>query len=943
MKNTSFRYIYFIGFVLFFVACSTKRNTFLSRNSHALSTKYNILYNGGLALDQGIMEVKDLNYDNFWERLPIERMQLKEETGMPTEARNASFERAETKAIKSIQKHSMYIQGSEKNPQMDEAHLLLGKARYYDQRFVPALEAFNYVLNKYPKSNKIYEVKIWREKTNMRLDNDAIAVKNLRKLLEEIKFKDQIYADANAALAQAFLNLEQKDSAIARIKIAIEFTKSSEEESRYRYILGQIFEEIGEKDSAYVAYQSVIDMKRRAGRQYVIHSHIQHAKQFDYEQGDTIAFISKYNELLEDRENRPYLDVLDHQMAIFYDKKKNYTQAKSFYNYSLRDNSKDEYLIASNYRNLADIYFDEAKYIVAGKYFDSTLVHLKPRTREFNLIKKKRENLDDVIKYEGIANKNDSILALYKMSEVERRIYFEDYIVDLKAKDAAKNAKAAEEAKIKESQALNDAANTSDQAPKLPIQMPGASNFYFYNPSTVEYGKKQFIKIWGKRNPNDFWRISTQKGNNIQNDNEVEKGISSDDQKDNKENAANKPKGEEPKYTPEFYIKKIPKSKEAVDELIKDRNFAYYQLGVIYKEKFKEYELAVDKLERLLNNDPEEKLVLPTMYNLYKLYLILDKNKAEVMKAKIINGYPDSRYAQILNNPNAEALESTDSPTAVYKSLYTEYDNGELKTVLPKTEMAIERFNGDEIVPKIELLRAHIIGKLKGLAEYKNALNYVALNYPNSEEGKLADKLIKENLPKLEALELGAYPSIHWKILYSTTDFDSKETKALRDKITKFTKDRSLDKLIVSLDIYTMTDNFVVIHGINSEDVAKGIASILKEYKDYMIPNKAIVISAENYAIVQIKKNIEDYLAGKISDTPKEPNWDGTIEKAPETKPKEKVQPQAKPQVPAKKPTIPSTLPNQPNNFGPNKTQNNNMGNFGPPSAPQTKSQFSNK
>ncbi len=76
---------------------------------------------------------------------------------------------------------------------------MLGKARYYDQRFVPALEAFNYILYKYPSSDKIYEAKIWREKTNMRLDNDAIAVTNLTKLLKEIKFKDQIFADANAA------------------------------------------------------------------------------------------------------------------------------------------------------------------------------------------------------------------------------------------------------------------------------------------------------------------------------------------------------------------------------------------------------------------------------------------------------------------------------------------------------------------------------------------------------------------------------------------------------------------------------------------------------------------------------------------------------------------------------------------------------------------------
>src|SRR5690606_32441250 len=114
-----------------------------------------------------------------------ERMQPAPDAMNPGQERNANFERAETKAIKAIQKHSMNIGGSEKNPQMDEAHLLLGKARYYDNRFVPALEAFNYILYKYPTSDKIYEAKVWREKTNIRMENDQLAVNNLRKLLGE--------------------------------------------------------------------------------------------------------------------------------------------------------------------------------------------------------------------------------------------------------------------------------------------------------------------------------------------------------------------------------------------------------------------------------------------------------------------------------------------------------------------------------------------------------------------------------------------------------------------------------------------------------------------------------------------------------------------------------------------------------------------------------------
>ena len=295
--------------------------------------------------------------------------------------------------------------------------------------------------------------------------------------------------------------------------------------------------------------------------------------------------------------------------------------------------------------------------------------------------------------------------------------------------------------------------------------------------------------------------------------------------------------------------------------------------------------MAVNKLEQLLKNKPEERLVLPSMYNLYKLYEVLnDKDKAEAMKAKIISQYPDSRYAQILSS-GTTAANSIDSPETVYENLYKQYGKGEYREVFANLTLAIDKFTGDELVPKFELLKANVIGKLSGLAEYKKALNYVALSYVNSEEGKKAEKLLSINIPKLEALQLTTEPSSNWKILYKAISLEDKNTKNLQDKIKKFIGDRSLDKLTTSFDIYTMTDNFVVIHGMNSEDFAKAIASILKDYKDYQIQDTPIIISSENYLVVQIKKNIDDYLAGKFVENAPKPNWDGTFEKPIEPKP----------------------------------------------------------
>jgi hypothetical protein len=50
---------------------------------------------------------------------------------------------------------------------------------------------------------------------------------------------------------------------------------------------------------------------------------------------------------------------------------------------------------------------------------------------------------------------------------------------------------------------------------------------------------------------------------------------------------------------------------------------------------------------------------------------------------------------------------------------------------------------GEPIVAKLELLKAYAIGKSQGLVAFKEALEFVALNYPNTEESKKALEVIE--------------------------------------------------------------------------------------------------------------------------------------------------------------------------------------------------------
>jgi predicted AAA+ superfamily ATPase len=50
----------------------------------------------------------------------------------------------------------------------------------------------------------------------------------------------------------------------------------------------------------------------------------------------------------------------------------------------------------------------------------------------------------------------------------------------------------------------------------------------------------------------------------------------------------------------------------------------------------------------------------------------------------------------------------------------------------------------EDILPKLELLKARLAGRLQGVEEYKKSLNYVA-TYANAKEGKEADALLKRH------------------------------------------------------------------------------------------------------------------------------------------------------------------------------------------------------
>ena len=418
---------------------------------------------------------------------------------------------------------------------------------------------------------------------------------------------------------------------------------------------------------------------------------------------------------------------------------------------------------------------------------------------------------------------------------------FTEYTDNLKQK--------AEEKKEKEEVAQRSSGliiNTNERS--LPSFGGGENkeSFYFYNPITVAFGKNEFIKTWGERQFEDNWRWSNKRLVNT-NSIVVDEALV---------NAT-----EEELFDPQFYIARIPSEQKAIDSLVKDRNFAYYQLGLIYKDKYKAYNLAKNKLKGVLKSNPEERLILPSKYNLFKIYLLLNlESDALITKNDIITKHLDSRYAKILLNPEIVLGVDENSLESLYVKLYKKFENQEYLEVVSQSDTYITNFDGEAIVPKFEFLKAVSKAKLYGFESYKESLNFIALNYPNSPEGKKAEEMMTNVMPLLSDKEFkDDLKAKHFKVIYQFSNTTKQEVDIFFKNLDEAVKNVTQFRLNISQDFYNQNTVFIVVHGFRSINGAIGFSDLL-QYNKHPIDRAYFTISSLNYKIIQIHKNLDEYL-----------------------------------------------------------------------------------
>ena len=195
-----------------------------------------------------------------------------------------------------------------------------------------------------------------------------------------------------------------------------------------------------------------------------------------------------------------------------------------------------------------------------------------------------------------------------------------------------------------------------------------------------------------------------------------------------------------------------------------------------------------------------------------------------------------------------------------FSDTYKQFEAQNYATVISESDKYITMFDGEAIVPKFEFLKAVANARLFGFEAYKKAINFIALNYPNSPEGKQAEGMMQSVIPLLEKKSfVDESTSTNFKVIYSFIDVTDNEIDEFIKILNENIKDIKYYDLTSSKDKYNTNTTFVVVHGIKSFQGAQGFNDILKDYKKN-IDKDHFAISSDNYEVIQIHKNLEAYL-----------------------------------------------------------------------------------
>ena len=725
-KNNISPLLALLALAIVFNGCSTKRNTPMRRAYHNLTSHYNVFWNGEYSLMEGDRQLKKNAKDDYSHVLPVFNYGTKTEAM----ALNSQMDRALQKTSICVQKHSMKFNGKERVKWIDDAYLVMAKAHFYKQDYIPARRTFDFVSTEFKKNDIALVSNMWLVKTYIRTEQYPKAIAMIEyiqsKMADQKKLPKEIQRYFDLTVADYYIATKDYGRAIDYLKSGMLTVNNRDLRTRAMFILGQIYMEQGDANRATEQFKKVA--KRNPTYEMLFESKMNMAKMGS--SGNAKELYKMLNKMLDDSKNEEFLDRIYFAMAELAMREADTAKAIGYYRESVANATNNRPQCANSSLKVASLFFDRNDYELSQAYYDTAVNAMDKNTMEgYDSILNISQTLNDLVMNLNVVRDQDSLLMVANMDSVARNAFIDKII----AKVIEQERIEAEQRRYEEQMAMMGSTIGQSSVSKTMESNNTGAGWYFYNETTLRNGFNEFSKKWGMRKLEDNWRITDKRniGSGIS-----DGGFGSTEEVSEEDRLRDSLAATLTNHDREFYMLDLPmtpEQKEASHQQIAD---ALYNVGFIYLDRLSDYPRSIESYEKLDTRYPGNEKELPSWYALYKMYNDLhDNDNALKYKNRIFDKYPESSYASVILDPDfyKKLQEESQQASDLYAKTFDAYQQGQYYRVRMNAERALDLYAADTaLAPRFALLDAISRGRLETVDTMAYALLDIVRTYPRS-------------------------------------------------------------------------------------------------------------------------------------------------------------------------------------------------------------------
>ncbi len=728
-------------------ACSTQKNTWATRSYHQMKTKYNIYFNGNVSFIEGEATIRQNNEDDYSSILNLYPVS----DHKAAQASTAQMDKTIEKCRKCIKLHSIkarpkidpkkkkdpkyqaWLQQEEFNNQMGNAWLLLAKAEFHKGDFLGSVSTFNYIARHYSyDKDMVAQCQLWTARAYGEMGWMYEAEEILNKV--QIDNLSRKHAPLYAAVtADIQLKNKQYKEAIPFIKIALPNEDRKGNRPRFQYVLGQLYQQLGDRTAARQAYDKVLKMQPSNDMDF--NARLQKAQLEEH----THTAIKDLTKMARQDKNKDKLDRIYGAIGNVYIAKKDTSHALQNYQLAIEKSTQNGLDKAAILIVAGDIYYEQRNYIQASPCYKEAAQIISADNEQYARIQRRSETLDELVVEYSTVQLQDSLQRLAMLTPDEQRAVVDTIIARL--------IRAEELEREKAEQAERDAQNDSGPRSVNTSNMLGAGGtkaaWYFYNTQLMRSGKQGFRTQWGNRQLEDNWRRLS-KASSYTPQEEMYNNAPTDSIGTDTTRITQSPVVTD-NHTPEYYLQQIPRTDQDFQQSNKAIADALYNMIYIYRDKVGDREMSDETFREFCRRFPRDERMLDLYYMQY-LTALKEQRDDDALhyKQTICTLFPESNEAKIVAQPDYfdRLRHMAVEQDSLYEQTYNAYTHSDYAAVKANKTYAETNYPLSPLMPRFLFLNAIAVAKTDGQEAFITQLQDMVTQYPDNELAAMAKNML---------------------------------------------------------------------------------------------------------------------------------------------------------------------------------------------------------